>query len=46
MEECQHRYVVIDDDPGDIELVQRLLADMSKGQAEMAAFTDVDMALS
>ena len=46
MQAYQHRYLVIDDDLGDIEFLRRLLGDISAGQAQVTAFTDVDQALS
>ncbi len=45
MRDSQHRYLVIDDDPGDIEIVRRLLEDISAGEVEVTAFTDVESAL-
>lgn len=45
MRDSRHRYLVIDDDPGDIEIVRRLLEDISAGEAEVTAFTDVESAL-
>ncbi len=46
LREYRHRYLVIDDDPGDIEILRRLLEGISAGAAEVTAFTDVDTALS
>jgi len=37
---------VIDDDPGDIEILRRLLPEMSSGEVEVVAFTDVGSTLS
>ncbi len=45
MRHSRHRYLVIDDDPGDIEIVRRLLEDISAGEVEVTAFTDVESAL-
>ncbi len=45
MRHSRHRYLVIDDDPGDIEIVRRLLEDISEGETEVTAFTDVESAL-
>ncbi|MCP4601388.1 MAG: response regulator [Proteobacteria bacterium] len=40
------RYLVIDDNPDDIEILRRLLGDMSNGKAEVKTFTDAESALS
>ncbi len=45
MPDHRHRYLVIDDDPGDIEILRRLLEDISAGEAELTSFTDVESAL-
>ncbi|MBC8402055.1 MAG: response regulator [Candidatus Marinimicrobia bacterium] len=46
MDNCQYRFLVIDDDPGDIELLRRHLEDISEGKAEITAFTEPVSALA
>lgn len=46
MQGLRRRYLVIDDDPGDIETLRRLLTEMSSREMEVASFTDVEAALS
>jgi len=46
LREYRRRYLVIDDDPGDLEILRRLLDEILAGKAEVATFTDVDAALS
>ena len=45
MQDGRHHYLVIDDDPGDVEILRRLLEDISAGDAEVTAFADVQSAL-
>ena len=46
MPDSRRRYLVIDDDPGDIEVLQRLLEEVSSGEAEVTACTDARSALA
>ena len=41
-----HRILVIDDDPGDAELLRRLLEDASGGETEVTTFTEPVSALA
>ncbi len=46
MRDCRHRYIVIDDDPGDIEILRRHLEQISAGTAEVTEFREPESALA